>query len=167
MVERIGIKENRPFPNNTLPVLYYPHAFKEIIVKPNAAELIQEHFKTNGYTNSWVNGIYSYHHFHANTHEVLACFKGSAQVQLGGPNADTHLFTEGNVLLLPAGVAHKLIDATPDFQIVGAYPDGNSPDMEKGESEKYEELLRAIAQVPLPECDPVSGKSLGVQGYWN
>ncbi|WP_027108316.1 hypothetical protein [Lacticigenium naphthae] len=166
MIERIAIKENRPFPNNTLPVLYYPHAFKEIIEKENAVDLIQSHFKKNGYTNSWVNGIYAYHHFHATTHEVLACFKGSATVQLGGPGGEVHPFTEGNVLLLPAGVAHKLIEATGDFQIVGAYPNGNSPDMEKGDSKEYEELLHKIQKVPFPECDPVGGRNLGVHEYW-
>ena len=166
MVETIYIEENKPFPNNPFPVLYYPKGVSDLLDKTGSAENVLALFEQNGYSNGWVNGIFSYHHFHATTHEVLACIAGEATVQLGGPDAEKYSFTRGDVLLLPAGVAHKRIDASPDFKIVGAYPVGLEPDMQKGEAENYEVIKQLIASVVRPAKDPVEGEDGAVIEYW-
>ncbi|MER2176005.1 MAG: hypothetical protein ABS911_15125, partial [Carnobacterium sp.] len=91
---------------------------------------------------------------------------GEATVQLGGPDAQCYSFSKGDVLFLSAGVAHKRIDASPDFIIVGAYPDGLEPDMQKGKAEDYEAIKQAVACVNQPENDPVEGKDGAVIKYW-
>lgn len=166
MVETIYTEENKPFPNNPLPVLYYPKAVAHLLNEFDPAQNVQDLFEKNGYTNGWVNGIFSYHHFHSNTHEVLACIAGEATVQLGGPDAQCYSFSKWDVLFLPAGVAHKRIDASYDFKIVGAYPDGLEPDMQKGKAEDYEAIKQAVAGVGQPENDPVEGKNGAVLKYW-
>lgn len=68
--------------------------------------------------------------------------------------------------LLPAGTAHKKLESTNDFQIVGAYPNGADFDMEKGDEDKYEELKTLSQQVSIPAFDPIDGKQGAVQKYW-
>lgn len=166
MAETFYIKENKPFPNNPLPVLYYPKAVADLMDESDSARNVLALFEKNSYTNGWTNGLFSYHHFHSNTHEVLACIAGESTVQLGGPDAQMVSFSKGDVLLLPAGVTHKRIDASADFKIVGAYPNGLEPDMQKGEANDYERIKQTIASVQIPKKDPVEGKNGAVANYW-
>lgn len=166
MIQDIMIQENKPFPNSTLPILYYPESITDKLNKDDDSQKVLSLFEQNGYTNGWVGSIYTYHHFHSNTHEVLACISGDAEVQLGGPNAEIYSFKEGDVVLLPAGVAHKLITASEDFQIVGAYPDKKEPDMQRGDLEQYSKISERIRQVKVPEYDPVKNSQGGVIEYW-
>lgn len=166
MTKLIHVQENEPFPNNPLPVLHYSKAVNGLTGSPDAAQNVLDFFEKNGYTNGWIDGIFYYHHFHANTHEALACVSGEAMVQLGGPDRETYLFQKGDVLLLPAGTAHKRVDATEDFRIIGAYPDGMDPDMQKGEAEDYEKIKERIADVPVPKTDPVGGEDGAVSKHW-
>lgn len=166
MVKTFYTKENQPFPNNLLPVLYYPNVVANLLNEPGPAQSVLDLFEKNGYTNGWENGIFSYHHFHSNTHEVLACIAGEATVQLGGPEARIYSFSKGDVFLLPAGVAHKRVAASQNFKIVGAYPEGLEPDMQKGKAENYEAVKQEVAHVSQPENDPVEGKDGAVIQYW-
>lgn len=166
MTETIHLEENHPFPNNPLPILYYPGAILQLLDSPDADRKALAFLAGNGYTNGWVNGIFSYHHFHSNTHEVLACISGEATVQLGGPGAEMYRFRKGDVLLLPAGTSHKRMDASTDFRIVGAYPDGREPDMQRGDAPDFEKIKEAINQVPIPPTDPVTGRQGGILEFW-
>lgn len=107
MVEHFHVKENRPFPNSTLPVLYYPDVLKGILGENFTDDDVLSLFEKYDYSNGWTGGIHPFHHFHSNTHEVLGCLSGEANVQLGGPDADIYPFSAGDVLLLPAGTSHK------------------------------------------------------------
>jgi uncharacterized protein YjlB len=106
------------------------------------------------WTGSWRNGVYDYHHYHSNTHEVLGCYRGSAEVQLGGPGGIVLRIETGDVVVIPAGVAHKRVDAEGGFGVVGAYPNGLSPDMCYGKSEELTFAEGNIEAVPLPAKDP-------------
>ncbi|MDU4435268.1 MAG: hypothetical protein E7I42_20560, partial [Pluralibacter gergoviae] len=73
-------------PNNArLPVLHY----RQAIVRPDAgldlASTMEQRFNRNGWPPQWRWGIYDFHHYHTEGHEVLGVFAGSAQVMLGGP----------------------------------------------------------------------------------
>ncbi|MDE1548329.1 cupin domain-containing protein [Jeotgalibaca caeni] len=159
MAEKFYAKENKPYPNHPLPILYYPGAIMNLLEEHDPAQEVLSFLAKNGYTNGWVNGILPEHHFHSNTHEVLACIAGEAHVQLGGPDAEIYPFKKGDIVLLPAGTTHKRIKASDRFRIVGAYPDGLEPDMQKGDGD-YEKIKKTVAEVAVPETDPVDGKRI-------
>lgn len=166
MVQEIYANENRPFPNNSLPILYYKNALKDSLEESYTAQDVLDLFASNGYTNGWINGIHTDHHFHSNTHEVLACVESEGRVQLGGTDGDVFPFRKGDILLLPAGVAHQKVDAEQGFRVVGAYPDDLSPDMQMGNADDYEAIRSRVANVDKPKTDPLTGSPGAVDEYW-
>jgi len=151
------LKDDGTFPNNDrLPVLIYKNAVELKGDKnPEAFEVL---FKKNDWSNSWRNGIFNYHHYHSNTHEVLGIYAGTADVQLGGEHGSIAKLERGDVLIIPGGVAHKNLQSSNNFACVGAYPDGRSYDMNYGKPEERELAFQKILLIPLPTADPVSGK---------
>ncbi|WP_366248751.1 cupin domain-containing protein [Terribacillus aidingensis] len=121
---------------------------------------MQEVFKSNNWRNSWVNGIFPYHHYHSTVHEVLGVLSGHATVQLGGPDGEQLEISHGDVIVLPAGTAHKRMQQSNDFQVLGAYPDGMSFDTKTDKSGEYSQALQQIPKVPIPQLDPVTGNSI-------
>ncbi|WP_208560291.1 cupin domain-containing protein [Marinilactibacillus kalidii] len=170
MIEQILLEESYPYPNNVLPAMLYPDAFKNIVEEHHAAEQVIERLARYQYTNAWVNGIFDYHHFHSNADEVLVCLAGEASVQLGGPSGKKVSFTQGDVLLLPPGMAHKRLKASKDFSIVGAYPNGQSFNTYKKSDVKSKELFgkikEEISHVAIPPLDPVQGDKGAIHTYW-
>lgn len=148
-----------PFPNAELLVLVYPGALKEPEGFPSL-------FRKNGWGGGWVNGVYAFDHFHAEAHEVLGCVSGWARLRLGGPEGVEVRVQAGDAVLLPAGMGHRNLAQSPDFRIAGAYPPGQSPDLQRGSAKDYATLLQRARAVPLPERDPVSGEEGLVQRYW-
>jgi len=160
----VVIKENGAFPNNKLlPVLLY----RAILELPehNAAQKIELVFKENNWFNSWRNGIYPYHHYHSNTHEVLGVYAGHCDVALGGDDENIYRLEKADVLIIPAGVAHKNIRSSENFACVGAYPEGRSYDIKYGKPEERPDADENIRNVPIPSTDPVYGKG-PLQVYW-
>jgi len=80
-------------------------------------------FAGHQWGNSWRNGIYNYHHFHATTHEVLGIIRGHASVRFGGEQGVMLEVSAGDVVVIPAGVGHKKEGSSADLQVVGAYPE--------------------------------------------
>lgn len=155
------------FPNNAkLPLVLYQGAMK--LPKREPALTIEETFRTHAWVSSWRNGIFPYHHYHSTAHEVLGVSCGSAQVRLGGDhNGQTFVVQAGDVIVIPAGVAHKSLGSTFDFQVIGAYPTGQNYDMNYGELGERPQADQNIAQVPLPKLDPVYGKGGLLAGHWH
>lgn len=143
------------FPNSPLPLLLY----REVISLPdgNGAALFEELFEANGWSGCWRNGIYPYHHYHSTAHEVLGIYRGSAKVQLGGERGVIREVRAGDVLVIPAGLAHKNLGASDDFGVVGGYPEGQDWDMNYGKAGERPTADKKIAGVPLPRMDPVYG----------
>ena len=110
--------------NPDLPVVHYEHAM-QISNEEEGALMIEKLLEEHAWHHSWRNGIYDYHHFHSTAHEVLVCYSGQARVVLGGESGVVLTFKTGDCLLLPAGTAHKCLEATSDFQCIGAYPPGS------------------------------------------
>ena len=63
----------------------------------------------------------------------------------------------GDVIIIPAGVAHKNFGATGDFGVVGAYPEGQDWDMNYGRPGERPAVDSNIRRVALPKADPLYG----------
>jgi len=161
-----ALKRNKNFPNNELPVIIYKKALELPLQKNKAADITQQIFLRNGWSNSWRNGIYDFHHYHSTTHECLGIAKGSANVILGGPNGKRIRLSQGDVIFIPAGVAHKCTAFAKDFLCVGAYPQGKDYDINTGTAEEYQKALSRIRKQPIPKHDPVFGKQGFMKVYW-
>lgn len=146
-----------------MPLLVYKNTFE---ANDALADAMEETFTANNWKNSWRNGVYPYHHYHSITHEVVGVYKGNAQLQMGGENGEIIDVEAGDVLVIPAGVGHKKISASDDFAVVGAYPGGKDYDLMTGEEGERPAADKRIAQVPLPETDPVQGTEGGVTKLW-
>jgi len=158
------IPPNGNFPNNAhLPVLLYNSVLE--LENGNPEKVVEQIFEGNMWGNPWVNGIFNYHHYHSITHEVLAVLSGTCIVALGGSNEKKYHLEKGDVLILPAGVAHKNISSSADFKCMGAYPGGVSYDLKHGKADEKQEAEKNIQKVPVPEKDPVYGKG-PLQKFW-
>lgn len=156
-------KDDGKIPNSVFPLIVFKKAFP---VADNLADVIEEKFAKNNWKNAWRNGVYSYHHYHSTSHEVLGVYKGTAQFQLGGEHGKEVEVSAGDVIIIPAGIGHKKLSASDDFAIVGAYPDGMDYDLLTGKSEEREKALINIAKVPFPDNDPFFGKEGGINEFW-
>jgi uncharacterized protein YjlB len=158
------LRDDGAIPNNPLPLLVYLGAVKSMGVDLAAA--FEEIFESNNWGGTWRNGIYTYHHYHSTTHEVLGVFKGSATVQLGGERGIKQKITAGDLVIIPAGVAHKNLGASSDFGVVGGYPAGAEWDMNYGRPDERpaadENILRAV----FPKTDPLYGAGGSLLHYW-
>ena len=163
--EHCIIHGDNEFPNNDyLPVLIYKQAFDPKIKE--LGDTIEETFNKNNWTNSWRNGILEKHHYHSNTHEVLGVSSGNCKVQLGGPNGVVFDVEKGDVIVLPAGIAHKNLSCSKDFEVVGGYPGGIEHDMRYGKPGDRPAADENIQKVPLPETDPVRGFDGDLLTFW-
>ncbi len=162
-----SLKRNKNFPNNHLPVLIYKGCFLLPNQKNKAADIVQKIFISHGWSNSWRNGIYDFHHYHSTTHECLGISMGTATVILGGPGGKRIKLTKGDLLILPAGVGHKCSHASEDFQCVGAYPQGKDYDINYGTPAELKKNLMRIQKLSIPAGDPVFGKHGFLRSLWN
>lgn len=147
-------------PNARLPLLLYRGAL------PADAVAMERAFAANGWRGAWRDGIYPFHHFHSNAHEVLGIAAGSVQVALGGPRGQTLRLSAGDVVVIPAGVGHRNLGDDGNLLVVGAYPGGAGWDVRRGDPAEHAEVLRAIARVPLPDADPIGGPQGALRRLW-
>jgi uncharacterized protein YjlB len=153
------------FPNNPiLPLLLY-----QDIIPPaggKTAAMIEELFESNSWGGTWRNGLNSFHHYHSTAHEALGVYRGSAEVQLGGERGVTVTVQQGDLMIIPAGVAHKNLGSSADFRVVGAYPRGQHPDMCYGKEAERPRADNRINAVALPQGDPVYGPAGPLAIHW-
>ncbi len=160
------VPDDGTYPNNdSLPLLLYRHAVRRSVRAP--ARTMERLFWAHAWTGAWRDGIFGYHHYHSTAHEVLGIAGGTATVQLGGPDGLTVDVTTGDVLVLPAGVAHKNLGANANFLVVGAYPQGQSWDLKTGAPEDRPEADHNVERVPLPTQDPVYGDRGPLLEHWS
>lgn len=158
-------KSSGGVPNNRLPVMIYHR-----VIPPNVADnadYLEHLFRSNGWPPQWRYPVYTFTHFHSNTHEALGVFAGSATLQLGGEKGKLIEVKTGDVLLLPAGIGHKQISADEDFMLVGAYPPQVKADLCHDEPSQLAARTKAVSAVPLPATDPVTGHSEGSMITWH
>src|SRR5215472_9033207 len=129
-IEEHRFTDDGHVPNNAaLPVIVYRAALE---TGPGAAAACERLFARNDWGASWVNGIYAHHHYHSTAREVLGITARSVRVRLGGENGNLVELGAGDVVVIPAGVAHKNEGASPDLTVVGAYPGGQGPSSRGG-----------------------------------
>lgn len=162
-VRKLHLKDDGIIPNNKLPLILYKNAFEERGRK--GAEWLEARFRRNNWINSWRNGIYSFHHYHSTTHEVLGVYSGTALVHLGGEQGERVRIEAGDVIVIPAGVGHKNL-GSDNLGVVGAYPDGRRWDLMKGLTGERPKADKNIAAVPMPSADPLFGKDAGLIEIW-
>lgn len=156
---------NKIFPNNNhLPVLVYKEVFS--LPEAEATSYIEELFNKNNWKNSWRDAIFTYDHYHSNSHEVLGVSNGNCMLQLGGDDGSITTLCKGDVIIIPAGVAHKNVGCSEDFECIGAYPQGNDYDIKTGKPEERPEADENIKNVPLPNTDPVFGHHGPLLEHW-
>ncbi|KAI9705865.1 MAG: hypothetical protein M1836_005271 [Candelina mexicana] len=177
-------------PNSPLPVLLYRSA-----LPPNpTASNTRVALENNGWLQGGVFKTVTAHHYHSVTHECYAIFRGSSKLLLGrGPLDDAEGAVEvdvraGDVIVLPAGVAHCSLSSEGDYEYLGLYPkvrviqikiDGmsviaseqGSPPWDnnfcKAGPDETEEKARACRNVPLPDYDPVFGVGGPLVDIWS
>jgi uncharacterized protein YjlB len=157
-VSKYQIPAWKGLPNTSIqnkPLLIYHSAF------PNAsASQIESHLETVGVvTPQWRYTMYSDTHFHSNTHEVLSIAAGAAKCCFGGeqnPDRVETVLKKGDVVVLPAGVGHRLLEDHGGFQMVGSYPVGKHWDMCYGRSGE-EDKVKSISSLAWFSRDPVYG----------
>jgi uncharacterized protein YjlB len=151
-------------PNSTLPLVAYRQAV--VLSADDPAATFEQSFRKHGWGNDWRNGVYAHHHYHSTAHEVLGVYAGSATIRFGGePGMDLEVGA-GDVVVIPAGVGHKRLVASSDFAVVGAYPDGQRPDMNVGEPGERPRVDQTIAGLALPLNDPVFGPEGPLSDHW-
>ena len=166
-VSRHGIPAHNLIPNTSIqnkPLLHYHGVFPPGSLTASAVE---SHLSSVGVVQpQWRFTMYSTTHFHSTTHEVLCVSRGKARLCFGGEDNPGKVETQvenGDVLVVPAGVGHRLLDdltggggGGSGFEMVGSYPSGCSWDMCYGKGGE-EDKVQAIVKLPWFDKDPIYG----------
>ena len=164
-IQTLIIPDNGRFPNNdALSLILMQQVFDP--ATKNLVRTIEKKFHGNAWEGSWRNGIFTFHHYHSTAHEVLGLYAGRVRAQFGGPDGQAVTANAGDVIIIPAGVSHKNLDQSPDFRCVGAYPAGQSPDMQYGKPGERPLADKNIRSVSLPKIDPVFGNNGPLLEIW-
>lgn len=84
-LKTLMLKPNDWVPNNRrLPVIIYESAIS--VTDNDPAALFEKIFSAHGWPPQWRDGVYDYHHYHTEGHEVLGVVSGQARLMLGGPD---------------------------------------------------------------------------------
>jgi uncharacterized protein YjlB len=165
-VQEYLFEDDGRIPNNpNLPLLVYSRGLSEPEQPPSRCK---ELLAKNGWGGAWVDGVFSYHHYHSTSHEVLCVVSGRVSIDFGGPEGETVEVQAGDIVIIPAGVGHRNGGSSGDFSVVGAYPRGQeSYDLRTGEKGERPEVVENIRDVPLPEADPLFGEDGPLLRHWS
>ena len=164
-VETFMLHDDGRVPNNSELALVL---YRDAIAPDAATSDVIRLFARNGWRGAWVNGIYSYHHYHARAHEVLANVGSEVEVQFGGERGPVVCFRPGDVVVIPAGGGHCRLSGGGGLVIVGAYPEGQEDwDLKRADNPAdYQRAKGEIARVELPSRDPVTGEWAPLCELW-
>ncbi|WP_128925303.1 cupin [Bradyrhizobium guangxiense] len=156
-----GIVPNNP----NFPVLFYRGAVQLKGRRFSPDVIIDTLFDTNGWGRSWRDTVYDFVHYHSQIHEVMGVARGTARIECGGIKGRILNVKAGDVLVLPAGTGHRLIESSRDFLVVGAYPQNGTYD-ECTDTRERPDAIKRIAKVRKPKTDPVMGADGPLLDAW-
>ena len=164
-IETLEFRANNWVPNNPrLPVVPVRGALGG--ARPDRE--IHALYRANGWGGTWTWSVYGFHHYHSNAHEALAVASGEARLMLGGPEGTEVVVRAGDLAVLPAGTGHRLLEASGDFAVCGAYPAGQEDrDLLEATEENWRGAAERVAAVPLPRTDPLYGRDGPLIRLWS
>ena len=151
--------------NPRLPVLLYRAALAKLGSADDLAAQFEAIFDKHRWPAQWRNGVYEFHHFHSNAHEVLGFAGGSARLRLGGPEGEDVAVAAGDAVLLPAGTGHFQVQADLGFLVVGAYPPGQE-DFDICRAPANPKIASQMAHLDFPANDPIDGIDGPLSRFW-
>jgi uncharacterized protein YjlB len=80
----------------------------------------------------------------------------AARREFGGVKGRMLGVKAGDVVILPAGTGHRLIEASRNFLVVGAYPEDGTYD-ECTDTRERPDAIKRVAKVRKPANDPIYG----------
>lgn len=199
-------------PNSPLPLLHHVGLLSE--ESERTSGYVYDLFQSNGWQVQWLvrYGHTQRSHYHSASHECMAVLTGSATIRFGVADTEADMeknthgsaceegglelrVNAGDLLIIPAGVAHKTYNAVPardferlspgdghqvgdgalrdayraielsGFTMLGAYPKGCQWDFLEGGESDGD--YEAVWNVPKPDTDPVFGKDRqGLLSFW-
>jgi uncharacterized protein YjlB len=165
-VQAFRFDDDGETPNNPrLPLVVYRDAVA-LAGECDPAVPFERTFAAHGWGDGWRNGVYPFLHFHTGTHEVLGIARGRVTVEFGGARGRALTVEAGDVVVLPAGTGHRRVEASGDLLVVGAYPRNGSFDQKRPGQVDHATAIAAVAKVPLPEMDPVHGRTGPLMELW-
>jgi uncharacterized protein YjlB len=153
-------------PNNPIwPVAVYRGAVK-LPRSLDPAAVWEALFESNGWGDTWRDGIYDYLHYHSRVHEVLGIARGNATVRLGGNKGRIVKLKAGDAVVIPAGTGHQCLSASKTFMAVGAYPPNGTYDECGPTVEEHDRNVKAVRRVGRPRKDPIFGSGGPLLKSW-
>ncbi|SFZ82257.1 Uncharacterized protein YjlB [Devosia enhydra] len=160
----LSFDDDGSFPNSRFPVLIYCEPSAALSA---TAEAMEAHFRSNDWVPLWRDSVFDYHHYHSTAHETLGVIAGEATLQMGGPKGQYVHVARGDIIVIPAGVAHRRVATSGGFKLVGAYPLGQEDwDVMRGLPADRPAADKRIAGLALPTCDPVTGPDGALLTLW-
>lgn len=163
-VETYFFTGNGRVPNSRLPLLVYRDAFH------SRAWEMEELLRSNGWAPSWHSpiGLFPQHHFHSQSHELIAIVRGEVRGLFGGHDGEEVMLRKGDTVVIPAGVGHYGVSITDDLFVTGAFPSGFGVlDFRQGRPDEYAEMAEVSRSVPIPQFDPFFGHGGPLPNLWN
>ncbi|KAJ9101813.1 hypothetical protein QFC21_003152 [Naganishia friedmannii] len=172
----------------THPLLVYRSAFRTpsnntssstAVPSSDFAAAVEQHLRDTGIVKpAWRYTMYTQHHYHSTTDEVLVitsstgarlCFGGAPKAQF--ESAVELDVAQGDVIIVPAGVGHALLHERPTlpgrqagqgFEMVGSYPVGATNwDMctseDAGDESRVADRWKRIRELEWFSRDPIYG----------
>lgn len=164
-VRSLFCTEDRPYPGSRLPVLWYRGALSFC----DSVKLWRRSLRhlVNGWDVQWMGTVQNRLHFHSTAHEALAVADGSAVMRFGGPRRGFRRTVKaGDIIIIPAGVAHAAERTTKTFRVIGMYPAEQYYDMRYGSPNEYEAVCLNIRKLQKPLCDPFFGVDGPLLDHW-
>ncbi|HKK17508.1 MAG TPA: hypothetical protein VJ952_02405 [Opitutales bacterium] len=150
--------------HSDLPVLLYGGVLG---TEDDLEAALKRVFSENGWDDFHRRRVSNKNQFHLRSHEVLGVIEGSALLLLGGAAGKKIELCKNDLLLLPAGTAHRLIMGSSNFRAVSAVPEGQEEDKLLNEGDfpaKY--CLQVVQATPRPTTDPYFGHKGPLFDFW-
>src|SRR5260221_848650 len=101
-IELYRLADDGVIPNNAaLPLIVYRGALPP---SGDVARQFETLFARNGWSGGWRNGIFPYHHYHSNAHEVARISSGQYRVPFCAANDEHGAVRHGDVVVGSPGM---------------------------------------------------------------